>query len=306
MIDNDSSRIAVAALAGATVAVSLLKLYETWTKTKRIQALKKEASREISSGSFQRSKAPGVRPPEELIREQLTRNYSFLGEEPMEKVRKSFVIVVGVGGVGSHCAHMLIRSGVEKIRLIDFDQITLSSLNRHAVATHDDVGISKVDCLVKHFKEISPQVQVEARMELFNVENAPRLLSGKPDFVLDCIDNIDTKIELIQYCHDNGLRILASMGAGAKSDPSRVQIADISETFEDPLARVTRKGLRMKGIESGIPVVYSTEKPSVKLLPLDESKVAEADQYATLPTFRSRILPVLGTLPALFGLAMAT
>lgn len=97
------------------------------------------------------------------------------------------------------------------------------------------------------------------------------------------------------------------MGAGAKADPSRVQIAGISDTNEDALARSTRRILKKLGCEENVPVVYSTERPSdVKLLPLDESKVEEADQYSTLPTFRSRILPVLGTLPALFGNAMAS
>ena len=106
---------------------------------------------------------------------------------------------------------------------------------------------------------------------------------------------------------ENKLRVLASMGSGAKCDPTRIQIADISETFEDPLARATRKGLRTKGITSGIPVVYSTEKPGkVSLLPLDEDKVQEAQEFSTLPNFRARILPVLGTLPALFGNTMAS
>jgi tRNA A37 threonylcarbamoyladenosine dehydratase len=97
------------------------------------------------------------------------------------------------------------------------------------------------------------------------------------------------------------------MGAGAKSDPSRIQIADISETFEDSLARSTRQTLRKNGCNDKVPVVYSTEKPSsLGLVPLDDEKVEEADQYSALPTFRSRILPVLGTIPALFGNAMAS
>ncbi|ORY50775.1 hypothetical protein BCR33DRAFT_494929 [Rhizoclosmatium globosum] len=225
----------------------------------------------------------------------------------MKSVRSSFVIIVGLGGVGSHAAHMLVRSGVQKIRIIDFDQVSLSSLNRHAVAIHADVGTSKAACLVKHFKEIAPQAEVEAMVELFNIDVADRLLSGNPDYVLDCIDNLNTKIDLIKYCHDHKLPIISSMGAGAKADPSRIQIADVSDTSEDPLARATRQGLKKKGVDSGVTVVYSTEKPGkVKLLPMEDEKVDEADQYAALPNFRSRILPVLGTLPALFGMAMAS
>ncbi|KAJ3077842.1 hypothetical protein HK102_004925, partial [Quaeritorhiza haematococci] len=244
---------------------------------------------------------------EELVREQLARNYAFLGEEGVDKVRKSFVIVIGLGGVGSHAAHMLLRSGVEHLRLVDFDQVTLSSLNRHAVARQADVGTPKVTCIERHFKEIAPHARIDARAEMFSAANADDMLSGDPDYVLDCIDNMDTKLELIQICVERGLRIVSSMGSGAKSDPSRIQIADISDTQEDPLARATRRGLRRVGIEKGVTVVYSTEKPGkVGLLPLDEEKADAADQYATLPNFRARILPVLGTIPAIFGCALAS
>ncbi|CAO3662717.1 unnamed protein product [Umbelopsis vinacea] len=244
---------------------------------------------------------------ESLIHEQLSRNIAFLGEENVQKLRKSFVIVVGAGGVGSWAALMLLRSGVERIRIIDFDQVTLSSLNRHAVATQADVGTPKVKAIEKHFKRIVPHAVIDARIELFSAENASELLEGNPDYVIDAIDNIETKVDLIQYCYEHKLPVMASMGAGAKADPTRIQIADVSNTFEDPLARSVRRKLKKRGITSGIPVVYSTEKPHhVKLLPLDEEKVGNADDYAALPEFRSRILPVLGTIPSMFGMALAT
>lgn len=255
-------------------------------------------------------KSPGISgfaPSEELIREQLARNYAFLGEEGMNLVRNSFVIVVGVGGVGSHAAHMLARSGVGKIRVIDFDQVSLSSLNRHAVAELEDVGTPKTECIRKHLERLAPHVTVEPINKLFNLEKAQSLLEGSPTFVLDCIDNLDTKIDLIKYCVDNNITVISSMGAGAKSDSSRVQIADISETFEDPLARRTRRGLKLKGVNKGVTVVYSTEKPGeVSLLPLEEEKYQHAKEYSALPDFRVRIIPVLGTLPAIFGCCMAS
>ncbi|KAJ3214950.1 hypothetical protein HDU67_001038, partial [Dinochytrium kinnereticum] len=194
-----------------------------------------------------------------------------------------------------------------RLRLIDFDQVSLSSLNRHAVAKRRDVGIPKAECLANHFSEIFPDTVIEPIVRLFELKAADTLLAGNPDYVLDCIDNLQTKIDLIKYCKDHNIRVMASMGAGAKSDPSQIQIADLSETFEDPLARSTRKGLRLKGVDGGVPVVYSTEKPgSVKLLPLEQAQVEEAGEYGPLPNFRARILPVLGTLPALFGNAMAS
>lgn len=295
----------------------------------RIRRFKEQVAREFESGdvhtfetSFSHAPDPfsrgirEVRPIDEsLVREQLARHYSFFGDEAMQKIRGAFVIVVGLGGVGSHAAHMLARAGCGRLRIIDFDQVTLSSLNRHAVATQADVGTPKAVCLKNHLARICPFVKVEIAVELFNLEAAPRLLGGSPDFVLDCIDNIDTKLDLITYCHENKIPVIASMGSGAKHDPSRIQIADISQTQEDPLARTVRRKLKLtRNIEHGIPVVYSTEKPGpVKLLPLSDEMYeqlqapgARPDDYAVLPEFRSRILPVLGTLPAMFGCAMAS
>jgi tRNA A37 threonylcarbamoyladenosine dehydratase len=293
-----------ALLASAVTASGLLSI-QFLLRKRKIQEIKYEFEvdwdREVQKNELDTEEH------EQLVLEQLSRNIAFLGEEGVRKVRNSFVIVVGLGGVGSHAAHMLMRAGVEKIRLIDFDQVTLSSLNRHAVATRTDVGIPKVVAMKNHLLKTVPHCKIETRVQMFKLEDAAELLSGNPDFVLDCIDHLQTKAELIRFCVENKLRVISSMGAGAKADPSRIQIADISETFEDPLARATRQELKRNGCHSPVPVVYSTEKPgAVKLLPLDDSKVEEADQYSALPTFRSRILPVLGTIPALFGNAMAS
>ncbi|KAI8321980.1 hypothetical protein GQ54DRAFT_260791 [Martensiomyces pterosporus] len=244
---------------------------------------------------------------ESLIREQLARHYAFLGEEGMAKLRDSFVVVVGAGGVGSWAALMLLRSGVQRLRIIDFDQVTLSSLNRHAAATRANVGIPKVEALKMSFAGIAPHAKVEARVSLFSADSAADLLSGEPDYVLDCIDNMDTKLDLLTYCKRNSIEVISAMGAGMKSDPSRVQIADIGDTFEDPMSRTVRRKLKKLGIESGIKVVYSTEKPGkVQLVSLAESQLDEPGDFSVLPDFRVRIVPVLGTMPAMFGIAMGT
>jgi tRNA A37 threonylcarbamoyladenosine dehydratase len=185
--------------------------------------------------------------------------------------------------------------------------VSLSSLNRHAVATRADVGTPKVLAMKRHLLQIVPHAQIDAINQLFDLKHAPELLHGDPAFVLDCIDNLETKAQLIAYCGQNNIRIIASMGAGAKADPSRIQIADINETIEDALSKKTRKALRELGFNGKVPCVYSTEKPGkIGLQELAKEKVEEADQYAPLPNFRSRILPVLGTIPALFGNAMAS
>ncbi|KAJ1742103.1 hypothetical protein LPJ68_002211 [Coemansia sp. RSA 1086] len=244
---------------------------------------------------------------ESLVQEQLARHYAFLGTEGMARVRDSFVVVVGAGGVGSWAAMMLVRSGVQRIRIIDFDQVTLSSLNRHVAATRSSVGTSKVEALKASFLDIAPHVQVDARVALFSADNAAELLDGSPDFVLDCIDNMDTKLALLLHCHQHGTRVISAMGAGMKSDPSRVQLADIGNTFEDPMSRAVRRRLKSLGVISGIQVVYSAEKPGrVQLVSLADSQKEEPGDFSVLPDFRVRIVPVLGTMPAMFGIAMAT
>jgi tRNA threonylcarbamoyladenosine dehydratase len=240
----------------------------------------------------------------------------------LRKLRASFVIVVGLGGVGSHATTALARSGVSKIRLIDFDQVTLSSLNRHAVATLADVGTPKVQCMRKRLEQVTPWARFHCCNELFRLEAAPRLLGDwnygmyngeektKPDYVIDCIDNIDSKVSLLLYCYQHDIKVISSMGAGCKADSSRLCVGDISNSTDDPLSRSTRRRLRILGVKEGIPVVYSTEKPGpgkAELLPLSEEEFAKGQvgDLGVLPDFRVRILPVLGTMPAMFGYAAA-
>ncbi|KAL4877529.1 hypothetical protein BJY04DRAFT_198216 [Aspergillus karnatakaensis] len=257
---------------------------------------------------------------EELILEQLARNRVFLKDEGLTKLRSAFIIVVGCGGVGSHAVASLARSGVSKIRLIDFDQVTLSSLNRHALATLADVGTPKVHCIRRRMQQIVPWVRFDCRNELFGGSVADDLLAPwslddadkgqKPVYVLDCIDNIQSKVELLHYCHTHSIPVISSMGAGCKSDPTRVMITDISVSSDDRLSRSTRRRLKLLGVTTGIPVVFSTEKPGpgkATLLPLAEEEFTkgQVDELSVLPDFRSRILPVLGTLPAVFGYTLA-
>lgn len=226
-------------------------------------------------------------------------------------------MIIGLGGVGSHCTAALARSGVSRIRLIDFDQVTLSSLNRHAVATLADVGMPKVRCIQRRLETVVPWVQWECFNEVWKKDQAARLLGpfggadGRtPDYVVDAIDNIDSKVALLHYCHTNKIKVISSMGAGCKSDPTRILVGDISATLEDPLSRATRIRLRQLGIREGVPVVYSIEKfgqGKASLLPLPEDEVQKGGvgELSVLPDFRARILPVLGTMPAMFGLVVA-
>ncbi|CAK5268980.1 unnamed protein product [Mycena citricolor] len=316
--------IATAVAASATTA-ALFTAYTTYTRRSRRRELNADILRSISA-SASSSKGRKLPTPDDsnygdgshddkyaytegLMQEQLARNYAFFGEEGMAAIRGKTVVVVGCGGVGSWAAVMLVRSGVSKIRLVDFDQVTLSSLNRHATAVLADVGTPKVKCIARTLRQIARWADIDCRVELWKKgEDGDKLLEGA-DWVIDAIDNITTKVDLLKHCHDNGIKIFSSMGAGAKCDPTRVHISDISFTVYDPLARAVRQRLRRLGVSSGIPVVYSSEVPGdVKLLPLpdDEFQKGSVKELGVLDDFRVRILPVIGPLPSLFGLHIAS
>ncbi|KAB5592675.1 hypothetical protein CTheo_3875 [Ceratobasidium theobromae] len=253
---------------------------------------------------------------ESIIREMLARNYAFLGEEAMGKVRGGRVVVVGCGGVGSWAAVMLLRSGVSHIRLIDFDMVTLSSLNRHAVATLADVGVPKVTACKQFFERVAPWVEVDARVELWKLEAGGKDLLEWGGSQVDWVIGPTTKLlySLRWVLEQSVIPREYKLGYLLTFHPFMItpvdfSLSDISNTFEDPLARSVRRRLRLEGVESGIPVVYSTEKPGdVKLLPLpqDEFEKGNVNELGAFDDFRVRILPVLGPLPALFGLHIAT
>lgn len=321
-LHSHRAQLVVTAVVAAVATGSIFSAVSAYSRRAKRRALNDDVLRSISAnGSNYNIQRHLDKPTEEimlkprdtpfdegLIKEQLARNYAFFGDEGMAKVRAGSVAVIGCGGVGSWAAVMLVRSGVSKIRLVDFDYVTLSSLNRHATATVSDVGMPKVKCIEKALKQISRWVEVDSRIEIWRKEEGGMLLEGV-DWVIDAIDNITTKVDLLKYCHDNNIKVFSSMGAGAKCDPTRVQISDISYTIYDPLARSVRRRLRLLGVSSGIPVVYSTEVPSdVKLLPLPEEEFQKGavKELGVFDDFRVRILPVLGPLPSIFGLHIAT
>ncbi|OQR91308.1 ubiquitin-activating enzyme (E1) [Thraustotheca clavata] len=242
----------------------------------------------------------------DLNNEQFSRICSFFGDEGFERIQNAFVTVVGLGGVGSHAAHMLARSGVKKLRLIDFDNVTLSSLNRHAVATRADVGLSKANVLKNHLHEIVPQCQVEAMSVMFEENVADELLSGNPTYVLDCIDDVTTKTALLTAASTKGLKVITATGAGGKADPTRIHIGTLHDAVRDPLATKIRFFLKKKGVDASlITTVYSSEKTIAKLLPLDAEQATNPGAFGNVENFRIRVIPVLGTMPAMFGQSMA-
>lgn len=311
MVEKDTWKL-ITATALFTVAVTTITDY-AWTSW---QAQKQVIAQQKNKNEGGRTKSDTDKYhqyDEQFIRQSLKNNVEFLGEDTIEKLSNQYVVVVGAGGVGSWVVNSLVRSGCRKIRVVDFDQVSLSSLNRHSCAILNDVGTPKVECLRRHMREIAPWCEIDPINELWTLQNGERLTlgNGTPDFIVDCIDNIDTKVDLLEFAYNHGIKVISSMGASAKSDPTKLNVGDLATTEEDPLARVVRRKLKKRGILSGIPVVFSAEKPDpkkAKLLPLpdEEYERGKVDELSALKDFRVRILPVLGTMPSLFGLTITT
>lgn len=222
------------------------------------------------------------------------------------------VAVIGLGGVGSHCAHALVRAGVRRLRLVDFDRVSLSSLNRHAVATRCDVGMSKVVACGRHFQEIAPDISIDARDEMYTAAAAESLLGVGPDgdtpgLVIDCIDDVATKADLLAQCVSRGFRVLSALGSGAKSDPTQLCVAQgLRDIENDPLAAKLRKVFLTRSVDlSRVSFVYSSQKAQRSLLPLSEEQRQKPDEFGSVANFRIRVIPVLGTQPALSGVVLA-
>ena len=187
-----------------------------------------------------------------------TRTEMMLGENAVKVLKTSHAAVFGVGGVGGFVAEALARAGVGKITLIDSDRVSVSNINRQIIALHSTVGKYKTEAMKERIADINPECEVTAINEFYSEEN-PIDLSGF-DCIADCIDSVKSKLYLIGEAHRTGVKIISSMGAGNKLDPTRFSVADISKTHTDPLAKVIRTELRKKLINH-LKVVFSDEPP---------------------------------------------
>ena len=178
----------------------------------------------------------------------------------MKKLAAARVAVFGIGGVGGHCVEALARSGVGKFVLVDRDTVSITNLNRQIIALHSTVGLAKVEVMKARIADINPNAEVRAVREFFLPETAERFDFSEYDTVVDAVDTVTAKIEIVLRANAAGVPVVSCMGAGNKSDPARFQLADLSETSVCPLARVMRRELRARGIEH-LQVVYSREEP---------------------------------------------
>ena len=187
-----------------------------------------------------------------------TRTEMMLGEEAVNRLKAAHVAVFGVGGVGGFTTEALARAGVGKISLIDSDRVAVSNINRQIIATRSTVGMYKTEAMKARIADINPECEVTVYNQFYS-EETPVSLDGL-DYVADCIDSVRSKLHLISEATNSGVRVISSMGAGNKLDPTRFTVADISKTHTDPLAKVIRTELRKRGINH-LKVVFSDEPP---------------------------------------------
>jgi tRNA A37 threonylcarbamoyladenosine dehydratase len=183
------------------------------------------------------------------------------GARAAEAIEKSRVIVFGIGGVGSWCAEALVRSGVGGITLVDSDTVCVSDFNRQVQAVRGNMGRLKTDALKEHLKEINPACDVVSFSDFFSKESAGLFNFSEADYVIDAIDTLASKLDLIETAMASGKRFFSSMGMAWKLDPTQIRTADIWETSACPLAKLVRQGLKKRGFSGHFTVVYSAEKP---------------------------------------------
>ncbi len=191
---------------------------------------------------------------------QFERTELLLGKEAVEKLKSKRVAVFGVGGVGGYVCEALARSGVGELDIIDNDTVALSNINRQIIALHSTLGMYKVDAAEKRLLDINPDIKINKRKCFFLPETAGEFDFTRYDYVVDAIDTVTGKLGLIECAEKAGVKIISSMGAGNKLDPTGFEVSDIFKTSVDPLARVMRKELRARGIKK-LKVVYSREEP---------------------------------------------
>ena len=194
---------------------------------------------------------------------QFSRNELSIGQEGVERMKNTTVAILGVGGVGSFAAEACARSGVGRIILVDKDDVDITNINRQLVAYLSTVGRSKVEVMVERIQDINETCEIVPLHMFYTEKTADQFFNHQPDYVIDASDTISFKVHLIEECLKRDIKIISSMGAANKNDPTRFKIADISKTTVDPIAKVIRKRLRKNGIYSGVPVVFSDESPII-------------------------------------------
>lgn len=230
-----------------------------------------------------------------MVEDWKQRTRLLLGEEKMERMQQAHVLVVGLGGVGAYAAEMICRAGVGRMTIVDADTVQPTNINRQLPALHSTMEREKVEVLAARFKDINPDIQLTVLPVFLKDDNIPELLdAARYDFVVDAIDTLAPKCYLIAEALKRHIKIVSSMGAGAKSDITQIRFADIWDTYHCGLSKAVRKRLQKLGIKRKLPVVFSTEQADPKAVLLTED---EQNKKSTCGT--------VSYMPAVFGCYLA-
>jgi len=223
------------------------------------------------------------------------RTLLLLGQENLNALKKANVLVAGLGGVGAYAAEMLVRAGVGNLTIVDGDVVEESNRNRQLPALVSTIGKTKTGVLSERFLDINPEINLISLNEFLRDERTVELLESQNfDYVVDCIDTLSPKVFLIYHAVQRGLKVVSSMGAGGKLDPSKVKVADISKSHDCNLARMVRKRLHRLGVRKGITVVFSPEEVSEDAIRLEQGQ----NKNSTVGT--------ISYMPAIFGCFVAS
>lgn len=225
----------------------------------------------------------------------LQRSELLVKPEGLEKLKNANILVVGLGGVGSFAAEFLARAGVGKLTIVDGDTVDITNVNRQLPALHSTIGKNKVDIVAQRILDINPEIILMPINEFLSPERMDEILeANRYDYVLDCIDSVSPKLALIIACRRRKIKLVSSMGAGGKMDPSKVLVRDLSKTNNCYLAKQIRKRLKKEGITKGFRCVFSTEIQNEESLKLTDGSNFKKSYYGTI-----------SFMPALFGLNAA-
>ncbi len=225
----------------------------------------------------------------------LGRTSLLIGEEKVNRLTKKHVMVVGMGGVGSFAAEFICRSGIGKMTIIDGDVVDPTNRNRQLPALSTNHGVSKADIMAERLKAINPELELIVVKEFINPEMVEKILAFEPDYIVDAIDSITPKLTFLRMAYEKKIPLVSSLGAGAKLDPTKLKVIDISKTYNCPFAQQVRKNLKKHHIYRGIKTVFSPEEPIKESLMLTDGKNFKKSAYGTI-----------SYLPATFGAVAAS
>ena len=227
--------------------------------------------------------------------EWLERTNLLLGDEKLKKLQDANILVVGLGGVGAYAAEMIARSGVGRMTIADADTVSPTNINRQLIALHSTIGKQKAELMADRLRDINPEINLTVVNKFIKDDETDALLdSDKFDYVVDAIDTLSPKLALIKGCLDRNIPLVSSMGAGAKTDPTKLEICDIAKTHHCPLAHMLRKRLHKIGIRTGFKAVFSPEPVREGAMILCE----EQNKKSNTGT--------ISYIPALFGIGCAS